>query len=143
MAKLVALIASLSLLSLFVIAYSHEQLSLGGSVYCDTCRALDRDDINNVTVTLDTVCDASGQYTFEVTGAHEDEVCEIFLVESPRADCNERIPGLDRARILVTDNNGIISSTRFVNAMGFLKNEIAPGCGEVLKSYGLLPTAHV
>ncbi|KAL5726823.1 hypothetical protein ACHQM5_000075 [Ranunculus cassubicifolius] len=147
MAKLVALIATLSLLSLFAVAYSHhENLSIGGQVYCDTCLRLicrDRDDIHNVTVTLDATCDAAGMYSFEVEGAHEDEVCEVFLVESPMADCNETVPGLDRARILVTDNNGITSGTRFVNAMGFLRKELAPGCAEVLKSYGLPATAHV
>ncbi|KAF9589142.1 hypothetical protein IFM89_019458 [Coptis chinensis] len=162
MAKLVALIASLCFLSLLGAAYCHDKIQVHGQVYCDTCRTLfetsaseyingakvklecrDRVNSANVTFTVESVCGASGAYKFEVEGDHEDEICEVVLVNSPRNDCNEIIAGLDRARVLVSKNNGITSNVRFANPLGFVKKIPLPFCPQILKSYGLLPTAHI
>ncbi|MGD7361362.1 hypothetical protein, partial [Ralstonia pseudosolanacearum] len=158
----ITLIASLCVLSLAGVAYCHEKLQIDGTVYCDTCRTLfetrasvgvggakvkfecrDRANANNITFVEHAVCDENGAYKFEAEGKHEDEICEVVLVESPRSDCNEVVPGLDRARVLVSDDNGITQTDRFVNPMGFLKKQADAGCAEVLKSYGLLPSAHI
>ncbi|PIA42230.1 hypothetical protein AQUCO_02100242v1 [Aquilegia coerulea] len=162
MAKLVALIASLCFLSFLGAVYC--KIEVRGEVYCDTCRVLfpttvstpaknaevllecrDRENENNRTLSQSTTdIDGNGRYAIEVDGDHEDEICEVRLVQSLDTECNQIIPGLDRARVLISDNSGIASNVRYANPLGFIKAVPLPECAEVLiKTYGLLPTAHI
>ena len=97
-------------------------------------------DGGNVTFSKEAKTDASGSYRVEVDGDHEDEVCAVTLVHSPRSDCSEidNESHLDQAaRISITNNNGIVSPVRKANPLGFLKKERLRGCAEVLKELGI------
>ncbi|KAF5205328.1 Pollen allergen ole e 1 family [Thalictrum thalictroides] len=161
MAKLVALVASLCFLSFLGAAYC--KIEVRGLIYCDTCRVLfptivakpatdaqvtlvcrDRENEKNVTVSITTsAIDEHGKYVFEVDGDHEDEICEVRLEKNNDPDCTQIIPGLDRARILISDNSGIASNVRYANPLGFIKSEALPECAQILRSYDLLPSAHI
>ncbi|KAF6154081.1 hypothetical protein GIB67_031342 [Kingdonia uniflora] len=124
-----------------------------GKVYCDTCRAgfetsvsayipgatvkvecKDRDTLRLV-YSNEAVTDSTGAYEVHVAEDHEDQLCESILVSSPQADCASIEPGRDRARVILTDNNGISSNYRYANTMGFIKDHPLSGCTEVLKQY--------
>ncbi|PIA52122.1 hypothetical protein AQUCO_01000186v1 [Aquilegia coerulea] len=154
---LLPLIAAIGFLSFLGFAMCDETLFIEGQVYCDTCRtafvtkasnliegakvALNCRDraAGDLTYSLEGVTDSTGSYKLAVEGDHEEEICEIKLISSPREDCNETIPGLDNARVLVTSNNGISELSRFVNSLGFLKKEPLPECHEILRGMGMVP----
>ncbi|KAF3648963.1 Anther-specific protein LAT52 [Capsicum annuum] len=79
------------------------------------------------------------EFTIEVVGDHENELCDVAVVHSPREDCNE--PGLsfDSARVVCSKNVGIPNSTRYANPLFFVKEEALPGCKDVLDELGLFP----
>lgn len=137
-----------------------ESFLVVGQVYCDPCRGnfvtrvseylpdskvrLECKGIEagNVTVNVDAVTDKTGTYKIEVEGDHEDEVCEIVLVSSSKADCTEIAKdeySSQAARISLTNDNGIIGKVRLANPLGFLKKDFDPVCAEVYKEMGILP----
>lgn len=79
--------------------------------------------------------DSTGTYSILVAEDHEDQLCDALLVSSSQHDCATVSPGRERARVILTGYNGIASNNRFVNAMGFIKEEALSGCAEVLKQY--------
>lgn len=79
--------------------------------------------------------DKEGRYTIEVREDHKDQICDAVLVESSQKDCAEIVPGLERARVVVAENNGIKSCKRYANSLGFRKNEASEGCGELAELY--------
>lgn len=102
------------------------------------CR--ERDAGAKVTFSKEAVTDANGMYSVAVDGDHEDEVCEVKLLKSSRADCSEvdTESHLEQAsRISITNNNGIVSPVRTANPLGFLKTERLPECGHILLQLGL------
>ncbi|CAA6656428.1 unnamed protein product [Spirodela intermedia] len=96
-----------------------------GRVFCDTCRAgfettateylagakvrleCKHEESEELVHTVEGTTDATGTYHLKVADDHEDELCEVVLVESPHADCSEIKTGRDRARILLTHNSGL------------------------------------
>ncbi|XP_038718602.1 protein DOWNSTREAM OF FLC-like [Tripterygium wilfordii] len=124
-----------------------------GCVYCDTCRAGFETPkttyIAGATVrveckdrkSLDLVyskqgkTDSTGTYKIFVTEDHADQICDAMVVHSPQHDCKTPAAGRDRARVVLTRNNGIASDNRFANAMGFVKDEAVSGCTELLQQY--------
>lgn len=79
--------------------------------------------------------DSTGQYKIAVSEDHLDEICDAVLVKSSQPECAEMSPGRERARVVLTNFNGISSNTRFANAMGFMANKVEAGCAEVMKVY--------
>ncbi|XWS18499.1 hypothetical protein CRYUN_Cryun32bG0049100 [Craigia yunnanensis] len=80
--------------------------------------------------------DASGSYRLKVEGNHEEEVCEVALVESSDPECAE----IDKenylrksARVGLTKDNGISSDSRLASPLGFVAMERLPECTEVLR----------
>ncbi|XP_068661693.1 pollen allergen Che a 1-like [Aristolochia californica] len=154
MAKLqsLAIVAALCFLSSLSVIYANHFI-VEGKVYCDTCRAgfetfatyyipaaKVKLDCTNRTTHLKTfegegLTDATGAYQVEVTGDHEDDVCDVSLVSSPVKGCDEVVPGRNKARISLTKNNGIISDIRFANPLGFYKNDPLHICPKVLEHY--------
>ncbi|KAI0510170.1 hypothetical protein KFK09_010770 [Dendrobium nobile] len=126
-----------------------------GRVYCDNCRAgfvtNITEYIEGATVALEckhfesdavehsieAVSGAGGYYTISVPNDHEEEVCYVKLLKSPRADCAEFVENRDQARILLTENSGQANNLRYANSLGFLKDEALPVCAELLKAYSL------
>ncbi|XP_076958991.1 pollen-specific protein C13-like [Bidens hawaiensis] len=124
---------------------------LQGRVYCDTCRAgfetsattyiprakvrvECKDKTQKLLYTAEGTTDATGTYYIKVNEDHGDETCDVVLVSSPMGDCKTADPGRDRARVVLTSYNGIVSDTRFANAMGFMKDEVMSGCTTLLQS---------
>ncbi|KAF5818511.1 putative allergen Ole e 1 [Helianthus annuus] len=124
---------------------------LQGRVYCDTCRAgfetsattyipgakvrvECKDRTQKLLYTADGITDATGTYYINVNEDHGDETCDVALVSSPLGDCKTADPGRDRARVVLTSYNGIVSDSRFANAMGFMKDEVMSGCTMLLQS---------
>ncbi|XP_042492697.1 anther-specific protein LAT52-like [Macadamia integrifolia] len=152
------LIAAVCFFGLLGFAYCHEDFEVVGKVYCDTCRALFETeasifmkgapvklecrnrDTGNITYTVEGVCDESGSYRLIGKGEHAEDICEVTALNSTVPDCDERAPGRDHARIVLTDNNGIVSNTRYANSLGFLKKEPLEICPEVLQKAGLIPS---
>ncbi|PPS14697.1 hypothetical protein GOBAR_AA05866 [Gossypium barbadense] len=79
--------------------------------------------------------DSTGQYKIAVSEDHLDEICDAVLVKSSQPECAEMSSGRERARVVLTNFNGISSNTRFANAMGFMANKAEAGCAEVMKVY--------
>ncbi|XP_010538209.1 PREDICTED: pollen-specific protein-like At4g18596 [Tarenaya hassleriana] len=166
MAKVIFFLASALCLATLVNfaaadADDFDTFHIKGSVYCDTCRVqfitrlskflegakvkLECKNRVNQTVTLveEAVTDKSGNYEMVVTGDHEEEVCEIVLVESPEAECreinNEEFLR-NAARISLTANDGIVSNeTRTVNPLGFMRNTPLPDCPKAFKELDIVP----
>jgi hypothetical protein len=74
-------------------------------------------------------------YTIKLKGGHQEDICEVVLVESPRKDCAEVPVQSNRASILLAKDAGITDNMRFPNPLGFFKDAPLPVCGGVLKSY--------
>ncbi|XVE51459.1 hypothetical protein DITRI_Ditri02bG0042500 [Diplodiscus trichospermus] len=154
------LASALCFLSFLGIAHAEEtpNFFVLGKVYCDNCRAQfvtriskymagakvrlecrDREG-GTLTYSVDGETDASGTYHIKVEGDHEEEVCEVALVESSDPSCSE----IDKenflrksARISLTKDNGITSDTRLANPLGFMVKERLPECTEVLRELGI------
>ena len=93
----------------------------------------------SITYKQEAVTNESGKYRIPVEGDHEDEICEISVINSPREDCNEFMEAWKKARVVLTKKDGLCEALRFANNLGFLKKEALPGCAEVLKEMGFLP----
>ncbi|KAL4332051.1 hypothetical protein GQ457_07G020560 [Hibiscus cannabinus] len=124
-----------------------------GQVYCDHCRAgFETPKTTNMAgAKVKVVCsdrktgevvyeragytDSTGQYKISVSEDHLDEICDAVLVKSSHPECAQMTPGRERARVILTNFNGIASNTRFANAMGFMADEAEAGCAEVMKLY--------
>ncbi|KAK9088407.1 hypothetical protein Scep_027489 [Stephania cephalantha] len=81
--------------------------------------------------------DRDGAYEFTVMEDHEDQLCQTQLVSSGQKDCSKILAGRERANVIVTNNNGIISSDRFANNLVFVRNQPMSGCAQVLQQYKL------
>ncbi|XP_038883605.1 olee1-like protein [Benincasa hispida] len=136
---------------------SKDRFFIEGKVYCDTCRIqfftriskflegakvklVCRDEANaaNKTFTGEAVTDKTGEYRIEVDGDHEEEICEVSLMESADKECSE-IPtdGYGHfARISITGNDGITDPVRQANPLGFMVKNALPQCKEVLRELG-------
>ncbi|KAG4204337.1 hypothetical protein ERO13_A04G041800v2 [Gossypium hirsutum] len=153
---LVSLAICLStLLGFAAAANPEEKFIVEGRVYCDTCRVefetkisqpikgasvkLECRNITNEKIashSQDVVTDEAGGYKIEVKGDHEDEICEVSLVKSPRADCNEPTEVWRKARVVLTKADGVSGTYRFANNLGYMKKEALPECKKVLTEMG-------
>ncbi|RZC49279.1 hypothetical protein C5167_017706 [Papaver somniferum] len=128
-------------------------LTVCGKVYCDTCRAgfettattfiaganvmLECRDRKTMQVhyTANGVTDSTGSYEITVAYDHGDHLCEASLVSSPDAGCAKFAPGRDRSVVILTSNNGVASTIRYANNMGFMADQPMSGCAQVLQQY--------
>ncbi|XXG70667.1 hypothetical protein AAC387_Pa07g0099 [Persea americana] len=147
--------AAACFLSTLAITNAAPDFIVQGRVYCDTCRAgfetnvtkyiegakvkvvCRNDTTGEMTYSGNGVTDSSGTYNLEVDNDHEEEICQVELVESPLKDCKEVREGMNRARVVLTNNMGIVSNIRYPNSLGFFKSTPLPGCHELLDSYFL------
>jgi len=153
MARLVLLLALCVLPALVSARFVGNPFLVRGKVYCDTCQAgfetsatkyiagarvriecKDRDTLD-LKYSVEGVTDSTGTYNIMVSEDHGDQMCDCMLVSSPQGDCATPSSGRDRARVILTRNNGVIADTRFANAMGFMKNEPLAGCTQLLQKY--------
>lgn len=90
---------------------------------------------SEVTYTKEGVTDSKGQYKILVDRDCGDDYCDSVLVKSSDPECSSPDAGRDRARVILTRNNGMNSNTRFANPMGFLKNTPLASCAQILQKY--------
>ncbi|KAK7857016.1 anther-specific protein lat52 [Quercus suber] len=107
-----------------------ETFFVEGKVYCDTCRVQFETKISQP---------LAGIYRLPVDGDHEEEICEVVALKSSRADCSDLMAGYERARITLTNKNGLASIARYPNPLGFMVKEALPSCLEILAEMGLIP----
>ncbi|XVF25650.1 hypothetical protein REPUB_Repub13aG0231600 [Reevesia pubescens] len=159
--KAIFLLAStLCLLSFLGIAHAGapEHFFVEGKVYCDNCRAQFETKISKymegakvrleckdresgkLTFSVDGKTDATGTYRLKVEGDHEEEVCEVELIESSDPECSE----IDQenylrkgAQIVLTKDAGMSTDARHANPLGFMVKERLPECTEVLRELGI------
>ncbi|CAA3008402.1 major pollen allergen Lol p 11-like [Olea europaea subsp. europaea] len=151
MAKLFVLLALLMLPAIASAHFAGNPFLVTGIVYCDTCRCgyetyaskvlagaaviIQCKKNDKLTYQIEGVTDSTGSYNILVHGDRGDDVCDAMLVKSSDPECATPNRGRDRARVILTRNNGMTSDTRFANAMGFLKNEPLASCPQILQKY--------
>ncbi|PPD79689.1 hypothetical protein GOBAR_DD23379 [Gossypium barbadense] len=89
----------------------------------------------------DAVSDKLGMYSIPVEDDHEDELCEVRLIESPRNNCNEMMESWRKARVGQTRRDGVTDLTRQTNNLGFkIKPEDVDtkACVKVLEEMGFV-----
>ncbi|KAG8364866.1 hypothetical protein BUALT_Bualt18G0043000 [Buddleja alternifolia] len=154
MAKLVALVSTLCILATFVHGHNQEIFNVEGDVYCDPCRVEFETQLSErltgatvklecrnretsaVTYSVEGVTGINGHYSLKVEGDHENDICDVTLLKSPREDCNEQMEDLEKARVSCTKNTGITSHVRFANPIGFMTKYVNPKCAPVLFDLG-------
>ncbi|KAK4758327.1 hypothetical protein SAY87_019628 [Trapa incisa] len=156
MAKFVLLFALLALAGISSAVARHRRhhaLVVRGRVYCDPCRAgfetsastfiagakIKVECRNRQSMELlysqEATTDLTGTYTIPVLEDHHDELCDAMLISSPHPTCRIPSEGRDKARVILTRNNGIATDERFVNNMGFMTNQPLAGCTQILQQY--------
>ncbi|XP_052188344.1 protein DOWNSTREAM OF FLC-like [Diospyros lotus] len=146
-------LVALCVLPVLATAADEKQYTVEGRVYCDTCRAGYETEAtpgipgakvaiecknrvsSEVTFRTEGVTDSKGKYAITVTGDRGDDICDAVTLSSPLSYCSEADPGRNRARVILTNSNGLVSSTRYANAMGFFRYEPMSGCAQLLKKY--------
>ncbi|MDK0841554.1 pollen Ole e 1 allergen/extensin family protein, partial [Clostridium perfringens] len=130
MAKNYGVAAIVAALCLVGVVHCVECLTVEGPVYCDTCRVdfptpLSYDlkgakvkvecrnkTTNEVTVSIEGATDGFGWYRIPVEGDHEEELCEVSLLDSGDETCSELLEGaVHNARVALTNRNGISHQT--------------------------------
>ncbi|PIA48077.1 hypothetical protein AQUCO_01400577v1 [Aquilegia coerulea] len=155
MARLLILLALCVLVPAYVSAVRPLKcpLVVHGKVFCDTCRlgfetpattyitgakvrvvCKTRDSLQPV-FSCDAFTDSTGSYSVTVAYDHEDQICESVLISSPQKNCAAIMPGRERANVILTNNNGIISYNRFANNLGFVRDEPLAACTNIKKLY--------
>ncbi|KAK8660178.1 hypothetical protein V6N13_051112 [Hibiscus sabdariffa] len=147
-------IMAICLWSLISFALAADKFNVVGKVYCDTCRVefetklsepipgawvkLECRKVNDEVVTLsrEAVTNATGGYNIPVEGEHEEQICEVRVDKSPRADCNEKMEAWEKAQVQLSSQDGLAQPIRTANNLGFRKKEPLPGCAQLLKKMG-------
>ncbi|KAL8136931.1 hypothetical protein V2J09_002932 [Rumex salicifolius] len=151
------IVAALLVLSMAVLSAEARHLpspySVIGRVYCDTCRAGFETPLTNyiagakvkiecrhrhsaeVLYTAEGITDSTGTYKIPVQEDQGDRFCDAVLVSSPIQACGKPDPGRDRSRVILTGFNGMTSTQRFANALGFVQEYSLASCTQVLQQY--------
>ncbi|PIN20868.1 hypothetical protein CDL12_06425 [Handroanthus impetiginosus] len=151
MAKAVALVSALCILAMASITHSHKVFKVEGEVYCDPCRVQFKTELseklpgatvklecNNidtkaVTYSVEAATDSNGRYSLQVEGDHENDICQVKAIKSPKADCSELMSDIVESKIECTENSGIHTDVRYANPIGFMTKESLPQCLSVLQ----------
>ncbi|KAL1350046.1 hypothetical protein HN51_026502 [Arachis hypogaea] len=130
--------------------------TIEGKIYCDPCRVEFETrlshplsdikvtleckkigDEKNITYTAETQTDKNGFYTLAVMGDHQEEICTVQTERSNHPKCKEPMKRMDADRVVLTKNDGVSSSRRFVNPLGFMTRNIDARCVSVAKELGM------
>ncbi|CAL1373360.1 unnamed protein product [Linum trigynum] len=134
---------------------AEDKMFVEGKVYCDPCRVefptkistmiagarvnlqcMCRDN-NTVTYMVEGDTDKTGTYRLPVTGDHEEDICQVKLLRSPMENCKEKFHFIDRARVLLTDNMGVVQPTRYANPIGYMTSTTDPRCEKLMEEMGI------
>ncbi|KAF3662132.1 anther-specific protein LAT52 [Capsicum chacoense] len=157
MAKAIVLLSALCILAIANFAVAEpEVFNVEGNVFCDTCRlgfvTPLSDAIEGATVrlqcrdmatykekfTTEGKTDATGKYSLRVEGDHENDICEVTLVKSPKENCAEIVSDLVSSRIVCSKNVGMHNAVRFANPLLFHKDKPVQGCRELIEKMELV-----
>ncbi|KAJ1686625.1 hypothetical protein LUZ63_018015 [Rhynchospora breviuscula] len=130
------------------------EFNVEGRVYCDTCRAGFETNVTEpigagakvrieckkfgtdpILYSVDGITDNTGKYRIVAQGNHDEQICDVVLVESPRPDCKEINKESYRARVSLFQDSGISTNDRYANALGFVKDKPLDVCGAIMKMY--------
>ncbi|KAL3508759.1 hypothetical protein ACH5RR_028160 [Cinchona calisaya] len=160
MAKAVAIVSAICFLALasFATAQLGPVFNVEGEVYCDPCRVEFQTSLSKglegaavrlecrerdtgvVTIQSETVTGKDGKYNLKTGGDHEEEICEVVALKSPSEKCNVSFERADsKARVLLTQNNGVQGTDRYANALGFKTAQADEECKAVLEELGIVP----
>ena len=95
-------------------------------------------DNGTVTITVEGVTDKEGSYSMNVGGDHQEEICEVSAVSSPKANCNVQYESTFKARVLLTENSGVQGTDRYANPLGFKSKTVTAECKDVLAELGIV-----
>lgn len=94
-----------------------------------------RDQPEVITYSSKGVTGFDGEYKITVNRDCGDDICDVILESSSDPECAVPNGGRDRARVVLTWNNGMVSGTRFANNLGFLQNVPLARCPQILQQY--------
>ena len=132
-----------------------DKFLVGGKIYCDPCQfefesrlskplsgvkvilECRKPDSDNITFSQEGTADANGFYNLNVVGDHEDEICAVRTEANTHKHCNVPMKTSDSDRIVLTKHDGVSSSLRFVNPLGFKTQKINDECAKVYKELEL------
>ncbi|CAA6664424.1 unnamed protein product [Spirodela intermedia] len=113
-----------------------------GGVFCDTCQAgfetPASTNIAGAKVQVECRDRESGVVKYVADGSSDDQgKYRIYsvLVSSPDRWCSSPLAGRERARVVLTHHNGVVSDKRVANNLGFRSDSALAGCAEVMKAY--------
>lgn len=93
---------------------------------------------HNETFTTEGKTDGIGKYTLKVEGDHENDICEVTLVNSPKDDCKEVVPDMVNNRVICSKNVGMHNAVRFVNPLFYQKDKPIDGCAKLVEEMELV-----
>ncbi|MCE3049503.1 hypothetical protein HAX54_045039 [Datura stramonium] len=77
-------------------------------VTCARVRLVCRDIVTEqVKYEAEALTDKNGKYTIAVVGDHENELCDVEVVKSPREDCKDPAIGFENSRVVCSGNVGM------------------------------------
>nr|GMC57720.1 protein DOWNSTREAM OF FLC-like [Ipomoea batatas] len=121
-----------------------------GKVYLDTCNCgfettatkylpkshvrleCKKRDSDAVTYTANAVTNSQGEYSILVNGDRGDDLCDVVLVKSSDPLSGKPDSGRDRARVILSRNNGLVNDVRFANNLGFTTKQPLASCAQHL-----------
>nr|GMC62793.1 protein DOWNSTREAM OF FLC-like [Ipomoea batatas] len=158
MARFLVLFALCSLAAAAAIAtatVSDKPFLVKGKVYLDTCNCgfettatkylpkshvrleCKKRDSDAVTYTANAVTNSQGEYSILVNGDRGDDLCDLVLVKSSDPLSGKPDSGRDRARVILSRNNGLVNDVRFANNLGFTTKQPLASCAQVVAQYHL------
>ncbi|RYR50635.1 hypothetical protein Ahy_A07g037264 isoform A [Arachis hypogaea] len=115
-----------------------DTFTVEGKVYCDPCHFEFETRLSHPLSNIKGQTDKNGFYSLPVKGDHQEEFCEVKTEKSTHAKCKEPMKKMDVDRIALTKNNGVSSSIRFINPLGFMTRNIDARCVSVAQELGML-----
>ncbi|CAL1386326.1 unnamed protein product [Linum trigynum] len=134
---------------------AQDKMFVEGKVYCDPCRVefptkistmiagarvnlqCRCRDNNTMTYMVEGDTDKTGTYRLPVEADHEEDICEVKLLRSPLDNCKDKFHFIDRARVLLTDNMGVVQATRYANPIGYMTSTTDPRCEKLMEEMGI------
>ncbi|CAN1145853.1 Olee1-like protein [Linum perenne] len=132
-----------------------EKMFVEGKVYCDPCRVefptkistmlagarvnlacLSREN-NTITYHIEGLTDKTGTYKLPVVKDHEEDLCDVKLMKSPKDDCKEKFRFIDKARVLLTENMGSVNPVIYANPIGYMTATTDPRCAKIMEEMGI------
>jgi len=114
------------MLQLMMMKFEHVFVGVSVSLQC-----IKEENNTIITYLKNSTSDANGMYNIPVLGDHEDDICVVVADSPNEGQCKEAMPNKSD-RIIITNNMGAASLTRYVNPLGFMTQTIDSQCNVVV-----------